>query len=804
MLNLRYFVFVALSFGLGTGSLFTQTLFVFDQQTGNPISDVYIYNDQKTVTGLTNEVGLVNIDDFVGSQYINFQHSSYTPDRVSILTLKKQKYKIGISQKLIDLAEVVVSANKWELDIREVPNKIEVIKRREIIFENPQTSADMLAAGSQVYVQKSQLAGGSPMLRGFAANSILFVVDGIRMNNAIYRSGNLHNVLQADVNSIESAEVIFGPGTNIYGSDALGGVIDVHTLSPKLSSTSKWVTKGSAFARIASADFEKTVHIDLNSGNNKWAFLTSISYSDFDDLVMGNIQNDYAQRFNYLKEINRQDSMVANNDPNKQLYSGYDQLSFIFKIKQKFSKDIDWIYSFYITQTGDVPRYDRLLQYNGDVLKYAEWYYKPQQWLMNSLELNFNKTNKAYDHLSLIFAFQNVKEGRNDRKYQDEWLRKRNESVNIFSVNADFDKALKWNNYLFYGIEFNYNNVVSKGIEENIYTGETDTVSSRYPDSTNKYLQGGAYLTYKKNYTNTPLSLQAGIRFSYVSLTSTFTKKTAQQYTYDNIHFGGGSLTGSLGMTYRPENWQIRFNLSSGFRAPNLDDMAKIFDSEPGNVVVPNEDLEAEYLYNIDLGFAYNFVGKISVELTTFFSYLNNAMVRRDYQVNGQDSIYYDGQLSKVQALVNVGNATIYGATFIFNAQLIEGLAFNTTLSYIKGIDSDGFPIRHAPPLYGTSGLTYERNKLKLTVSADYNAQITYENLAPSEQSKAYLYATDSNGNPYSPGWWTLNFAGSYAFNQSFLVTFGIDNMLNYRYRPYSSGITAPGRNFIVALRYSF
>lgn len=805
MLNFRQFVLIALPLLIGTNSMFAQTLFVFDQQTGNPISDVFIYNDKKTATGLTNEVGLVNIDDFTGSEYINFQHPTYEPSRFSIQTLKKLKYKAGISQKLVNLNEVVVSANRWESDIREVPNKIEVIKRREIIFKNPQTSADMLASGNQVYIQKSQLGGGSPMLRGFSANSILFVVDGVRMNNAIYRGGNLQNVLQADVNSIESAEVIFGPGTNIYGSDALGGVIDLHTLSPKLSSTSNWTTTGSAMGRIASADFEKTFHLDMNFGNNKWAFLTSISYSDFDDLVMGNIHNDYAQRFNYVKEIDGKDSMVVNRDPNKQVNSGYDQLSFLFKIKQKFSEDIDWTYAFYITQTGDVPRYDRLLEYNKkDVLKYAEWYYKPQQWLMNSLELNFNKVNKAYDHLSITMAFQSVKEGRNDRKYQDDWLRQRTESVNILSINADFDKALKWNSFFFYGFEFVYNDVVSKGIEENIYTGESDTVSSRYPDGTNKYLQGGAYLTYKKNYTKVPLSLQAGVRFSYVSLKSTFTDETTLLYNYDNIQFGDGSLTGSAGLTYRPGNWQIRLNLSSGFRAPNLDDMAKIFDSEPGNVVVPNEDLEAEYLYNIDLGFAYNYQGKISAEITTFFSYLDNAMVRRDFQIDGQDSIIYDGEMSKVQALVNVGNATIYGATFIFNTKLYRNLAFKTTLSYIKGIDSDGYAIRHAPPLYGASTLTYELNKLKLAVSAAYNAEIAYENLAPSERSKAYLYATDSNGNPYSPGWWTLDFNASYAFNQSFLVTFGIDNILNYRYRPYSSGITAPGRNFIVALRYSF
>ena len=785
--------------------MLSQNLFIYDQQTGNPISHVFIFNDQKTVTALTDEIGMVSLNDFKQDDFINFQHPSYSKTRLSLLSLSKIRYKIGLNQKLVDLQEVVVSANKWEADIREVPNKIEVVTKKDIIFENPQTSADMLASGGQVYVQKSQLAGGSPMIRGFSANRILFIVDGVRMNNAIYRSGNLHNVLQADVNSIESAEVIFGPGTNIYGSDAMGGVIDLHTLTPDFGLEKSWGTEGSIMARISSADFEKTLHADFAFANNKWAIMASISYSDFDDLLMGNMHNDYTRRFDYVTQINGQDSMVSNNNPKKQLYSGYSQMSFITKIRQQFSQYVDWTFSFYFTQTNDVPRYDRLLQYgDNEVLKYAEWNYKPQNWLMNSLELNFTKRTKIYDHSSYTLAYQNVKEGRNDRKYQDNWLRKRNENVNIFSLNADYDKSFKWENFIFYGIEFVYNDVGSTGIKENILNGEIEDEYSRYPDGENNYLQTGAYMSYKKNYTDIPLTLQAGARFSYTYLKSTFSDSMAAKLSYDKIIYDAASITGSAGLTYRPGKWQIKINLSSGFRAPNLDDMAKIFDSEPGNVVVPNVDLKAENLYNIDAGIIYNSYNKFTVELTTFYSYLNNAMVRRDFQINGQDSITYDGEMSKVQAIVNAGYATIYGATFNFKVNILPTLIFNTTASYIKGTDDEGAALRHAPPFYGGTTLTYEQNALKLAINAAYNAEISFENLAPSERSKAYLYATDSNGNPYSPGWWTLNFKGSYTFSRAFLITFGIDNILNYRYRAYSSGITAPGRNFIIALRYSF
>jgi hemoglobin/transferrin/lactoferrin receptor protein len=220
--------------------------------------------------------------------------------------------------------------------------------------------------------------------------------------------------------------------------------------------------------------------------------------------------------------------------------------------------------------------------------------------------------------------------------------------------------------------------------------------------------------------------------------------------------------------------------------------------------VVPNQDLKPEYIYSVDAGIIKKFNGRARIELTGFYSYLDQAIVRRDFELNGQDSIFYDGEYSRVQAMVNAGYANIYGASLLFNIKLFKYFVLNTSLTYIKGEDDDGFALRHAPPLFGRTSLSYEINKLKLQVYSSYNAEVSYENLAPTERSEAYLYATDENGNPYAPAWWTLDFKGSYAFNEKLLLTFGVENILNYRYRPYSSGITAPGRNFIIAFRYTF
>ena len=186
---------------------------------------------------------------------------------------KAQQHTPDTVYKQLD--EVVFSFNKWGQKLNEVPNKIVRVNLDLAKIQSPQTSADLLSQTGTVFVQKSQLGGGSPMIRGFATNRVLLVADGVRMNNAIYRSGNLQNVIQIDPLSLENAEIIFGPGSLIYGSDAIGGVMDFRTLQPKLSNSDNVLVSGSALARYSTANQEKTGHIDFNIGLRKflWFYL---------------------------------------------------------------------------------------------------------------------------------------------------------------------------------------------------------------------------------------------------------------------------------------------------------------------------------------------------------------------------------------------------------------------------------------------------------------------------------------------------------------------------------------------------
>ena len=269
------------------GQGFTQILQVVDQESGQALEFVTISSDDPQVFTTTDTQGKADITAFKSSQKIEIRLTGFKTLNYSYHNLLKGDLIVKLSPDPITLNQLVISATRWSQTEQELPNKISTISAKDIALQNPQTAADLLGASGEVFIQKSQQGGGSPMIRGFSANRLLYSVDGIRMNTAIFRSGNLQNVISLDPFTMENTEVLFGPGSVIYGSDAIGGVMSFQTLSPRLSSSDLLEVKGKAMSRYATANHEISGHFDINLGWEKWALLTSISINRYDDLRMG-------------------------------------------------------------------------------------------------------------------------------------------------------------------------------------------------------------------------------------------------------------------------------------------------------------------------------------------------------------------------------------------------------------------------------------------------------------------------------------------------------------------------------------
>ncbi len=789
------------------GQVMAQIVTVTDTNTLEPLELVTFLSQSPKAFALTNVKGQADISDFRNARTIEIRLLGYKTEILSYSEISQADFKLVLQQSDINLEQVVVAASRRQQSTDNIPLKISSIAAHDVGFLNPQTAADLLTVSGKVYMQKSQQGGGSPMIRGFATNRLLYSVDGVRMNTAIFRAGNLQNVINLDPFATEKAEVLFGPGSVIYGSDAIGGVMSFQTLTPQLSHSDEVLVKGKAVSRMSSANKEKTGHFDVNVGWKKWAMVTSFSYWDFDHLKQGSHGPD-----DYLKPIfvQRQDDIdyvITQDDPLLQIPSAYSQSNLMQKIRFKPNDKWDVQYGFHYSETSPYGRYDRNTRMRNGTLRYAEWAYGPQKWMMNNLSVTHLGNNALYNDMTVRLAQQSFEESRIDRALNNKRRRINTENVEAYSVNLDLTKNIGKKHSLFYGAEYIYDDVISKGQNKNIETEEETASASRYPKSDWSSLAVYINDQYK---VSDKFTAMGGLRFNQYILNADFSHNLDfYPFPFSESTINNSALTGSVGGVYRPtEEWVLSANFGTAFRSPNVDDIGKVFDSEAGAVTVPNPELKAEYAYNFDLGIARKVGDFIKIDLAAYYTLLENAMVRRNYQLNGLDSILYDGQMSRVQAIQNAANAYVYGVQFGFDLNLSKGFRFSTDLNYQYGMEEldDGSKSRsrHAPPSYGVSRLQYKAGKLRLQLYSIYMAKRNHEDLPVSEQSKVEIYAKDADGNTWSPAWHTLNIKAEYQLTGTFALQAGIENITDIRYRPYSSGISGAGRNFVFSLRANF
>lgn len=794
-----------ITFLLLSNYYFSQIITVTDSENKEPLEFATIMSNSPKTHVITNVKGQADISKFKNAEKIEINLLGYEHLFISFKELKKNNFKVALKTSRISIGEFVISATKWNQEAKKIPQRVSVISQKQVALENPQTTADLLGSSGEVFIQKSQQGGGSPMIRGFSTNRLLYSIDGVRMNTAIFRGGNLQNVISLDPFAIENTEVLFGPGSIIYGSDAIGGVMSFTTLNPQLTLNDEPLISGKALMRYSSANNENTGHFDVNVGFKKWAFVTSISSNKFGDLKMGtNGPDEYLRPF-YVQRQDSTDVVVTNDNPLIQNPSGYSQMNLMQKIRFKPNENWDFQYGFHYSETSNYSRYNRHIRYKNGLPRYGEWYYGPQKWMMNNLNITHEGNNAIYDAMTIRLAQQYFEESRISRDFNKFDRETRIEKVDAYSVNIDFNKKLNNKNTLTYGGEFILNNVNSIGINEDISTGVKANGASRYPQS--DWSSYAAYLT--DNFElNDKFLLSAGVRYNAYAINATF-DTSFYPFPFTNTNLNNQAFNGSLGAVYQPnKKLYISTNLATGFRAPNIDDMGKVFDSEPGSVVVPNPNLQAEYAYNAELSITKIFGEGLKIDATGYYTLLENALVRRNYSLNGNDSIMYDGTYSQVQAIQNAAVARVYGLQAGIDLKLISGFGFYSRINIQKGEEEldngTTSPSRHAAPWFGISKLTYKYNKLNMEFYAQYSGQKKFSDLPVEEQGKDYIYAIDIDGNPYSPSWATLNFKAMYQFNKNFTVSGGIENLTDKRYRPYSSGLVAPGRNFILSLSAKF
>lgn len=703
------------------------------------------------------------------------------------------------------LEEVIVTASKFPEKRKHIAQQTIVIGSKEIARSLGNNTAGLLEQSGKVFVQRSQLGGGSPVIKGFEASRILLVVDGVRLNNAIYRTGHLQNVITIDDDILERVEILSGPASTVYGSDALGGVIHFQTKQPLLEKIQTNVS-----TRYSSAFNEFTGHADVNIGTRKFASLTSFSFSDYGNLRQGSQRKssnaEFGKRPQYITQINGIDSIVQNNNVNKQQYSNYHQYDLLQKFRWQVSPGQTHELNMQYSTSSDIPRYDRLTDTRNGRLRWAEWYYGPQERLMASYNYQSKQIKGFFDQLKAGASYQHIEESRMQRAYRAPLRENRIERIDVWALNLDLHKSAGRHD-VSVGADGQFNFLRSSAFNYDITSGiKTTGIVTRYPDGKNNMNYGGVYAQHSFRIIPNKLILNEGIRLNYTGLNANFkdtallhlpfTKATQRHFAY--------SL--NAGLIYLPDvsSSRVALNFSTGFRAPNIDDLAKVFESSGGvQLVVPNPDCKAEHTFQFDLDMSKRFGQWLQLEANAFYTLFRNAVVLDKFMLNGASSVMYGGQLTPIVANQNKARAGLYGFQGGFTLRPTTYFSLYSHITYTHGQykqeDKSTVPLDHIPPVFGKTGITGRYKFLEGELYVLYNGKKKLKDYNPYGEDNLQ-YATPEG----MPDCQILNISTTLTLRKQFIMQAALENVLDQHYRTFASGISGAGRNLVVKLKAGF
>jgi len=624
------------------------------------------------------------------------------------------------------------------------------------------------------------------------------------MNNAIYRSGHLQNSITIDPAILEKAEILFGPSSVIYGSDAIGGVISYFSKTPIISHNHSFLITPKANIQSMSASNTFRSNININAGFKKWASLTSFSYSNFGDIKMGNHRtrstnpNDWGKVYYYSKRINGKDSMMTNKNPNVQLNTGYKQYDILQKFKFDPSPNHSIILNSQFSTSSNINRFDQLNDYKGNLLKFSEYYYGPQNRLFLSASSLYKKDSKLFSSIHSIIAYQNIKESRFSRKFNNLNKLSQKEKLHIFSLNTDMVKLITNRSKLNYGLEIIFNNVNSNALY-------TDIVNSTKSDAPTRYPNGGSFsqsYSLYANYTdklNKKFTLNVGVRIGYYQYNSIFKKDIFFTPIIRDLVMRNCAPSGSIGVVYKPNSeWKISGIVATGYRVPNVDDYGKIR-AKNEEISIPNTSLKPENAYNLELSITKSFNEEAFIlNLTLFNTWLNDAIVRNYYSYNGNDSILYGDDWYRMFTNTNTNKAIIKGLSAGAIIQPTQNLSIHGSFNYTQGkIISTNEPLGHIAPIFGKISTTYRYNKFRTEIYMNYQGTKKAADMSPYGEDNE-----DEGTLAGFPAWKTINLSFQYRLTNLFKVQASMENILDRHYKTFASGISASGRNIIISLTY--
>lgn len=650
------------------------------------------------------------------------------------------------STLVISLQEIVVTSQRNPQKSAYIPYSVSSITLKSLDDFIPQTTPEALTNMNGVFVQKTNHGGGSPFVRGLTGNQTLLLLDGIRLNNSIYRYGPNQYLNTIDAFAVNKIEVAKGTGSVQYGTDAMGGVIHVFTKEPVLNQDRSSL-HGNVFGKYMTGDMEESGRTELEYSSPKFAALVGGTYRDFGDIIGGK-------------------------NTGKQSPTGYDEYAFDAKILMTLKKNIQLTVASQFLRQLHVPVYHKVKLEN-----YLINEFNPQQRLLSYARLNIQGNKKLFNQVRVIASWQQNEEGRSSQKNGSNLLIREKDKIKTLGLTIDISSVMSKIWTANSGIEI-YHDQVSSTRNEINNSGTSTSKRGLYPDNS----KSGNFSVYNLQHLNIGnWIIDGGIRYNSFKI-------NISDVTLGDVAISPDALVINAAALYIFSRvHHVYTNFSQGFRAPNIDDMGTLgivdFRYE-----VPAYDLSPEKSKNFELGYKMN-LPKFNGTIAAYRMNLNQLITR--VKVEGE---IIDGY--QVYKKENVEKAYIQGFEAAFNWNPLTSVEINSGLTTTYGQNiTKNEPLRRIPPLNGRVAATYKIGNF--FSSAEFLFASKQDRLAADDISDNRIPAGGTHG------WEVVNLYAGYQI-KSVKLNAGLQNILDEDYRTHGSGINGVGRSAWIAVNYSF
>ena len=657
------------------------------------------------------------------------------------------------------LSRIQVTATRVEEDANKVPIAITIVGRDQIERRVAQTVADLLHGEPGTYVQSTGAGQGVVIIRGLKGSEVLHLVDGFRLNNAFFRNAPNQYIALVDPLNIEQIEAVRGPMSTLYGSDAMGGVVQFLTPDPRFNGD-RWEAHADLRTRYSSADESSHSRAGFSTGHEGLAISGGVSYQDVNNLRVGGGET--------------------------LPFTAYRQQSGDLKVYFKPASGHELTWSAQYSQQPSTQRYDALVAGFGQTEPdNAEFFYRPQERRFTQLHYRYSNANTFADQIDVRLGYQKYVDNRTARDFGSSNHEYEENSSTLRGVTALASKQINDQHFIGYGVEYYADTVDSFRQRTNINSGAISARPSRFPDgSTMDSI--AAFITDDWKLSDR-LDVVGGIRYSRFDI------ELPPVINATGVMLDPDKFTTQVGFAYTlDDGLRLVGNIGQGFRAPNIFDLGTFGDRPGGRFNIPNPDLSPERVTSLDIGLKYA-SDTLQYEAIAFTSRYKDKIT----------SVLTGDRTADGRAIVQSRNATrldLSGFETGVHWQAMPAMNLYATATYTRGeeqFEGDEYSADRIPPLFGKLGMIYSLSE-NIEVEGWSIYATRQDRLSPRDVGDARI---DPDG---TGGWASLNARLRWNISERMRLQLAVENIADKRYREHGSGLDEAGRNVSLGIGWRY